>query len=153
MRTYLKEQVTSLLCIDKRNLESAVMEWPMLDRPEKAEFLLLSMFRSPMQINRIKDMIVYVQDLVNRKEFLENAFHHINRDTTRKVLNDFVREMLKSMDPVTTKDPMFMPKHEIKFLDDHFELVPYEEPDQTSQASHVPTASAPDVSSAVSTLV
>ena len=153
MRTYLKEQVTNLLCIDKRNLESVVMEWPMLDRPEKAEFLLLSMFQSPMQINRIKDMIVYVQDLVNRKDFLENAFHHINRDDTRKVLNDFVREMLKSMDPVTTKDPRFMPKHEIKFLGDHFELVPYEEQDQTSQADHVPTASAPVVSSTVSTLV
>jgi hypothetical protein len=136
LRSYLRSEVGRLLRFDDSKMESVVMEWPLINTPGKAEFLLLMMFQSPMQIGRIKDMIICVQKLVRgKKKMLEKSFDHITRDDTRVVLNNFVHEMLSSMDPATNKDPRFMPKHEIKFFGDCFELVAYKEIDPQPKSS------------------
>ena len=59
MRSYLRERISRLLCIEESRIGSVVMEWPLLDRPGKAEFMLLLFFQSPLELSRIRDCLLY----------------------------------------------------------------------------------------------
>jgi hypothetical protein len=134
LRSYLKDKVCQSMEIHKESLQpnDIVVETPLLNQPGMVEFMILMLFDSPLELDRIRKLISTVDSLVNKENqfSLDNAFDHIPNKDAKKVLKNFAEAMIKDM-AENFENPNGMPKHEIKFCEDvsRFELVDYQEED------------------------
>jgi len=156
LRSHLKEKICEILEISEDSLQPGdiVEEVPLIGKPGKAEFMILMLFDSPLELSRIRGLVSCVDWLVNKKEqlSLDRAFAHIYHENAKKVLKEFVEVMIRDLAD-NFDSPKNMPKHEIQFQDDHFELVPYKEQEHTPQSAQVSPVPARDDSFAVPTSV
>jgi hypothetical protein len=133
LRSHLKEKLCEILEIDANSIQpnDIVEEVPLLGKPRKAEFMILTLFDSPLELSRIKRLVSCVDWLINKEKklSLDRAFDHIYHENARIVLKDFVGVMIQDLTE-NLEDPKNMPKHEIQFQDGKFELVRYKEREQ-----------------------
>ena len=134
LREYLKDKVCEGMEMSKECIQpnDIVEETPMLNRPGKVEFLILTLFDSPLELSRIQRMVSTVDSLINeKKQFsLDNTFDHIYNKDARIVLKEFSEAMIKDM-AENLEDPRSMHKHDIKFYEEisRFKVVDYKEED------------------------
>jgi len=137
LRSHLKKKLCEILDINANNIQpnDVVEEAPLLGKPKKAEFMVLTLFDSPLELSRVRDLVTCVDWLIKEKKMnLDHAFEHIYHENTRAVLKDFVGAMIRDL-AESLEAPGNMPKHEIQFHGDHFERVPYKERDPILQAA------------------
>ncbi len=137
LRDHLKEKIWEILEIREDALQpnDIVEEIPLLSKPRKAEFMILTLFDSPLELSRIQKLVSCVDWLIDKKKLsLDHAFEHVYNDSAKTVLKNFVDAMMADLTQ-NLESPKNMPKHEIQFKDDHFELVSYKEEGQLLQAA------------------
>ena len=137
LRSHLKKRMCEILEISENDIQpnDIVEEIPLIGKPRKAEFMILMLFDSPLELSRIRGLVSCVDWLVNKEKklSLDHAFDHIINENARTVLKDFVEVMINDLTN-NPKSPQSMPKHEIQFQDDHFEQVSYKEQGHILQA-------------------
>ena len=123
LRLYLREKICKIL---GTNTDSDIqLSKTFIDKPKKAEFMILTMFDSPLELTRIKELVSSVKGQVDKLDF-DTEFRHVVNSNAKKELTDYVKAMIKDLTE-NLESPEDLLKWDIKYLDGCFRLVRYEE--------------------------